>query len=30
VLLELPKLRAIGMQDRASYRPRVREIEAAL
>jgi internalin A len=30
VLLELPKLRAIGMQDRREYRPRVREIEAAL
>jgi internalin A len=30
VLSELPKLRAIGMQDRAAYRPRVSEIEAAL
>src|SRR4051812_11230386 len=30
VLLELPRLRAIGMQDRREYRPRVREIEAAL
>jgi len=30
VLLELPRLRTIGMQDRASYRPRVKEIEASL
>jgi len=30
VLLTLPKLRLIGMQDRKSYRPRVPEVEAAL
>jgi hypothetical protein len=30
VLLELPRLRQIGMQDRRDYRPRVPEIEAAL
>jgi hypothetical protein len=30
VLLDLPRLRLIGMQDRASYRPRVKEIEATL
>jgi internalin A len=30
VLLELPRLRAIGMRDRREYRPRVAEIEEAL
>jgi hypothetical protein len=30
VLLELPRLRAIGMRDRREYRPRVAEIERAL
>jgi hypothetical protein len=30
VLLSLPRLRVIGMQDRSSYKPRVKEIEAAL
>ena len=30
VLLSLPRLREIGMQDRSHYRPRVTEIEAAL
>jgi hypothetical protein len=30
VLLELPRLRAIGMRDRREYRPRVSEIEEAL
>jgi hypothetical protein len=30
VLLELPKLRTIGMRDRREYRPRVAEIEEAL
>ena len=30
VLLELPRLREIGMRDRREYRPRVSEIEAAL
>jgi internalin A len=30
VLLDLPRLRLIGMQDRTSYTPRVKEIEAAL
>jgi hypothetical protein len=30
VLLELPKLRVLGMRDRREYRPRVPEIEAAL
>ena len=30
VLLELPRLRELGMRDRREYRPRVSEIEAAL
>jgi internalin A len=30
VLLELPRLRTLGMRDRREYRPRVAEIEAAL
>jgi hypothetical protein len=30
VLLELPKLRVLGMRDRREYRPRVPEIEEAL
>jgi hypothetical protein len=30
VLLELPRLRVLGMQDRSHYRPRVKEVEAAL
>ena len=30
VLLELPKLRVLGMRDRREYRPRVAEIEEVL